>query len=59
MIPVGIIGMLVGMTVGMTLALSPAPAFCLTALGGMLGLTVAIIIYFSNKKYLRNPSQPS
>ena len=59
MIPVGIIGMLVGMTVGMTLALNPAPAFCLIALGGLMGLTVAIIIYFSNKKHLRASSQTS
>jgi len=50
MIPVSIIAMVVGMLSGM--AAGSVPGECITATGGILGLTVAILIYFSNKKLL-------
>ena len=62
MIPLHIIGMLTGMMVGMALTLGSTPTFCLTTLGGLTGITVAIIIYFSNKKHLsamrNSPTNP-
>jgi hypothetical protein len=51
MIPLHIVGMLTGMMVGMVSTLESTPIFCLTTLGGLTGLTVAIIIYFSNKRH--------
>jgi len=62
MIPLHIIGMITGMMVGMALTLGSTPTFCLTTLGGLTGITVAIIIYFSNKKHLspmrNSPTNP-
>ncbi len=51
MIPLHITGMLTGMMVGMASTLDSTPMFCLAALGGLTGLTVAIIIYFSNIRH--------
>ena len=62
MIPLHIIGMITGMMVGMALTLGSTPTLCLTTLGGLTGITVAIIIYFSNKKHLspmrNSPTNP-
>jgi hypothetical protein len=62
MIPLHIIGMITGMMVGMALTLGSTPTVCLTTLGGLTGITVAIIIYFSNKKHLspmrNSPTNP-
>jgi len=54
MIPVGIIAMLVGMMSGMAATQASATEGCITATGAVLGFTVAVCIYFSNKKLQRS-----
>jgi hypothetical protein len=54
MIPLSIIAMMVGMLSGMATAHGSVPGWCITATGGVLGFTVAVYIYFSNKKLLRS-----
>ncbi len=47
MIPLGVIGMTVGMVAGI-LSIS-IPGNIIIAIGGLIGLTIATIIFFSNK----------
>ena len=53
MIPLSIIAMSVGMLSGMAVAQGSVPDGCISVTGGMIGLTVAMAIYFSNKKLTR------
>lgn len=50
MIPLGIIGMTVGMGAGM-LSFATISSSIVIASGALTGLTVATIVYFSNKRY--------
>ena len=54
MIPVSLIAMMVGMLSGISAAQGSVPVECIVAVGGVLGFTVALLIYFSNKKLLRS-----
>ncbi len=54
MIPLSLIAMSVGMLSGMSTTLGSIPVACIVATGGVLGFTVAVCIYFSNKKLLRS-----
>ena len=53
MIPLSIIAMSVGMLSGMISAQGSVPAWCISVTGGIIGLTVSMAIYFSNKKLVR------
>ena len=50
MIPLSIIAMSVGMLAGMASAQGDVPTECISVTGGVIGLTVSTVIYFSNKK---------
>ena len=50
MIPLSIIAMSVGMLAGMVSAQGGVPTECISVAGGMIGVTVSTIVYFSNKK---------
>jgi hypothetical protein len=54
MIPVSLIAMMVGMLSGMAATHGDIPGWCITVTGGVLGFTVAVCIYFSNKKLQRS-----
>jgi len=50
MIPLSIIAMSVGMLSGMMSAQGGVPEGCILVTGGIIGVAVSTVIYFSNKK---------
>lgn len=52
MIPLSLIAMTVGMLSGMATVHESVPSECIAVGGGMIGFSVAVGIYFSNKKLL-------
>jgi hypothetical protein len=52
MIPLSLISMTVGMLSGMATVHESVPGGCIAAGGGIIGFSVAVGIYFSNKKLL-------
>jgi hypothetical protein len=50
MIPLSIIAMSVGMLSGMVSAQGDVPNECIWITGGIIGMVVSTVIYFSNKK---------
>ncbi|MEE9258062.1 MAG: hypothetical protein V3U37_00850 [Nitrospinaceae bacterium] len=53
MIPLSVIGMLAGMAGGMAATHGETPLPCITVTGAVIGLTVSLVIYFSNLGYLK------